>query len=139
VRSVSPETTVRAHPIHFEDPWDFESVYGALHDFARAYAFKPEEEEYLVHITTGSHVAQICWFLLTESRTLPAKLLQSVPPPRANSGPPIGSMTVIDLDLSKYDRLASRFATEARQSTSLLKSGIETRSAEFNALIDRIE
>ena len=34
-------------------------------------------------------------------------------------------MTVIDLDLSKYDRLASRFATEARQSTSLLKSGID--------------
>ena len=54
------------------DPWDFEEVYGALHDFARAYPFDPEREDYLVHITTGTHVAQICLFLLTEARHFPA-------------------------------------------------------------------
>jgi sigma54-dependent transcription regulator len=32
-----------------------------------------------VHITTGTHVAQICWFLLTEARYLPASLLQTSP------------------------------------------------------------
>ena len=55
--------------IEFEldDPWDFEQVYGALHDFARGYDFDTEREDYLVHITTGTHVAQICMFLLTES------------------------------------------------------------------------
>src|SRR5436305_1443451 len=65
LKSVSPETEVRPHTIHFADPWDFEGVYGTLHDFARQYPFKPDNEEYLVHITTGSHVAQICLFLLT--------------------------------------------------------------------------
>jgi transcriptional regulatory protein RtcR len=34
-----------------------------LHDLARGYPFDPDAEEYLVHITTGTHVAQICLFL----------------------------------------------------------------------------
>jgi len=137
IASVSPETQVRPHEVAFSDPWDFEGVYGTLHDFARAYPFNPEAEDYLVHITTGSHVAQICLFLLTESRYLPAKLIQTAPPNKRQGGE--GSFKVIDLDLSKYDRLASRFSLEARESTSFLKSGIETRNANFNRLIEQIE
>lgn len=137
LRAVSPETEVRSHDVTLADPWDLQDVYGALHDFARAYPFNTDDEEYLVHITTGSHVAQICLFLLTESHHFPAKLLQTSPPSRDGSLP--GEYRVIDLDLSKYDRLASRFALERRESASFLKSGIETRSAKFNALIERIE
>src|SRR5215470_4597918 len=79
IRSVSPETAVRPRLLDLADPWDFEEVYGALHDFARAYAWAPEREDYLLHITTGTHVAQICLFLLAESRLAPARLLQSSP------------------------------------------------------------
>ena len=70
------------------DAWDFEEVYGNLHDFARAYPFDTDAEDYLVHITTGSHVEQICLFLLTESRHLPGRLLQTSPPigPRTTPG-----------------------------------------------------
>ena len=71
ITRVSPETEVRLCQVDVRDPWDFEDVYGALHDFARAYPFDPDAEDYLVHITTGTHVAQICLFLLTESRHLP--------------------------------------------------------------------
>src|SRR4051812_20979860 len=60
VQKASPETTVVRHTVDFEDPWDFESVYGVLHDFARSYPFDESREDYLVHITTGTHVAQIC-------------------------------------------------------------------------------
>lgn len=138
IESVSPETDVRLTEIDFGDPWDFEEVYGAIHDFARAYRFKPDTEDYLIHITTGSHVAQICLFLLTESRHFPARLIQTSPPTgRRKTGP--GSFEIIDLDLSRYDRIASRFRQEHREGTSFLKSGIETRNARFNALIDRIE
>lgn len=137
VKSVSPETEVREHVMQFEDAWDFEDVYGALHDFARSYPFNPDEEEYLVHITTGTHVAQICLFLLTEARYFPARLLQTAPPPKWGTGP--GSYDIVDLDLSRYDRLASRFAREQEESTSMLKSGIETRNERFNRLIERIE
>lgn len=136
ISAVSPETIVRRHEIEFGDPWDFERVYETLFNFARAYPFEPEHEEYLVHITTGTHVAQICLFLLTESRYLPGKLLQSSPE-RDRSAP--GKIKIIDLDLSRYDRIASRFRQESRDAISYLKGGIDTRNSAFNQLIDRIE
>jgi transcriptional regulatory protein RtcR len=138
VKQVSPESDVRTHPVSFEDPWDLAEVYGKLLDFARAFPFNPEAEDYLIHITTGTHVAQICLFLLTESRYLPGRLIQSSPPERRRPDAP-GEFQIIDLDLSKYDDLASRFAIAQQEGTSFLKSGIETRNAHFNRLIDQIE
>ena len=133
------DTEVRTHPLLVDDAWDFEQVYGTLHDFARSYAFDPEKEEYLVNITTGTHVEQICLFLLAESRHLPARLLQLSPPRGGAKDPPQGHHAIIDLDLSRYDRLASRFRNERREGTSFLKSGIDTRNEGFNGLIERIE
>jgi transcriptional regulatory protein RtcR len=138
IRFVSPETDVRVHNLGIRDPWDFEEVYGALHDFARAYPFSTDEESYFAHMTTGTHVAQICLFLLVESREIPGRLLQSTPPRRSREGGP-GTVTMIDLDLSRYDRLASRFDRVQREGLSFLKSGIDTRNAEFNKLVERIE
>jgi transcriptional regulatory protein RtcR len=139
IRHVSPETKVDLHAVGFKDPWDFEEVYGALHDFARAYPFDPDREDYLVHITTGTHVAQICLFLLTEARYFPARLVQTGPPPRGEARGEAGTYAIIDLDLSRYDRLAARFRREELEEVSLLKSGIATRNRAFNALIDRLE
>ena len=137
LRRAAPETAVECHLLEFDDAWDFEQVYAALHDWAAAYPFRPDDERYLIHITTGSHVAQICLFLLTESRRLPGQLVQTVPPRRGQ--PPPGAYEIIDLDLSRYDRLAERFRRERTAGASLLKSGIDTRSRRFNDLIDQIE
>ena len=134
----SPATAVNGTAQPLRDAWDFEEVYAALHDFARSYDFKPDEEEYLVHITTGSHVQQICLFLLTESRHFPARLLQSSPMDSKRRGPD-GKYAIIDLDLSKYDRLASRFGKEQKEARTFLKSGIATRNEQFNQLIEQIE
>ncbi len=138
IRAVSPETDVVHRLVDWSDPWDFEDVFASLHDFARDYPFDTDHEEYLIHITTGTHVAQICLFLLTESRHLPGKLLQTSPPPKKRKASP-GEYRIIDLDLSRYDRLASRFALEHRESLTFLKSGIETRNRRFNAMIEQIE
>src|ERR671937_664304 len=89
-------------------------------------------------MTTGTHVVQICLFLLTESREIPGRLVQTSPPRRRSDGGP-GTCTIIDLDLSRYDRLASRFQRAQREDLSFLKSGIDTRNAEFNRLVARIE
>ena len=137
IASVSPETKVVEHDVEMLDPWDFEEVYGLLHDFATRYPFDTDREEYLVHITTGSHVAQICNFLLTEARYFPARLIQTSPPRKPTDG--AGNYSVIDLDLSKYDRLASRFEREHSDAIASLKGGIETRNVAFNRLIERIE
>jgi transcriptional regulatory protein RtcR len=142
IERASPETQIRAVPIAIDNPWDFEEVYAALHDFARSYPWKPEREEYLIHITTGTHVEQICLFLLTESRYMPGKLVQASPPKRAGDGAKetaAGSFAVIDLDISKYDRIASRFRKEQREGLSFLKAGIDTRNEAYNRLIERIE
>ncbi|HEX7986512.1 MAG TPA: RNA repair transcriptional activator RtcR [Duganella sp.] len=138
IATVSPETKVVTHDITMRDAWDFEDVYGALFDFAKQYPFDTENEDYWVHITTGTHVVQICLFLLTEARYLPGRLLQTSPPRRQAVGES-GSYTLIDLDLSRYDQIAQRFTSEQAEGVALLKSGIPTRNPKFNALIDEIE
>ncbi len=138
IKSVSPETDSRRILLDFRDAWDFEEVYGALHDFARAYTFDTEKEDYYVHITTGTHVAQICLFLLTEARYFPAQLLQASPPKERDRSS-AGEMRVINLDLSRYDKIATRFQRETEESLSFLKSGIATRNRNFNRLIENIE
>jgi len=140
IARVSPGTEVCLHRQALRDPWDFEEVFGALHEFARGYRFDPDQEDYLVHITTGTHVQQICLFLLTESRHLPGRLVQTSPKERqSKSKSPLGVANIIDLDLSRYDRIAARFRKEASEARSFLKSGIETRNAGFNRLIEQIE
>ena len=138
IRSVSPETAVGHHVVEFDDAWDFEEVFGSLYDFATGYSFDTDRYEYLVHITTGTHVAQICLFLLTESRHFPAQLLQTSPP-RRKSSPSPGQFKIIDLDLSRYDQIAQRFHLEQSRSLDFLKSGIATRNAQFNRMMEQIE
>jgi transcriptional regulatory protein RtcR len=137
IGNVSPETEVVLRTIALPDPWDLGLVYSALHDFARGYTFDLDRERYLVHITTGTHIAQICLFLLTESRHLPGCLVQTSPGAKERFVQ--GNYQIIDLDLSRYDAIASRFREEQNEATSFLKSGIATRNAEFNRLVERIE
>jgi transcriptional regulatory protein RtcR len=138
IRLVSPETTIRTHEMQLQDAWDFQEVYSSMHDFARNYHFDTDKEEYYFHISTGTHVMQICSFLLTESRHFPARLIQSSPPNRHHPEEP-GTYVLIDLDLSKYDRIAQRYYEERSESQKFLKSGIETRDPHFNQLIEQIE
>ncbi|MFT3735016.1 MAG: RNA repair transcriptional activator RtcR family protein [Rhodocyclaceae bacterium] len=139
IAAVSPETEVVSVLQALRDPWDFEEVYTALHDFARAYPFNSDSENYLIHITTGTHVAQICWFLLAEARYLPAQLVQTSPPRKKEVADTIGSYALIDLDLSRYNKIAQRFAREHDDTVSFLKSGIATLNPAFNQMIEQIE
>ena len=59
--------------------------------------------------------------------------------PALRPEPRPGVLKIIDLDLSRYDGIASRFQQVRDEGTSFLKGGIETRNAAFNRLIDRIE
>ncbi|WP_309398918.1 RNA repair transcriptional activator RtcR [Cerasicoccus maritimus] len=137
IAQLSPESSVVQSVIDWDDPWDFEEVYGKLLDFCRAYEFNNDEERYLVHLTTGTHVAQICWFLLAESRNLPGALIQTAPRGRKNIS--VGEYKIIDLDLSRYDSIAARFQQQAEEGLAFLKGGINTRNAKFNAMIEEIE
>ncbi|MDO4628657.1 MAG: RNA repair transcriptional activator RtcR [Planctomycetia bacterium] len=143
IQTVSPRTKVVIELYECEDAWSFEEVYGYLYDLAERQTFWPEQENYFVHLTTGTHVAQICLFLLTEARHFPAKLLQtntvyeeSEEGKRPN---PVGGYAVIDLNLAIYDKIWARFQRKKQEELHFLKSGIATRNADFNALMARIE
>lgn len=137
LKDVSPETTVRAVPMELKDPWDLEEVYTALLEFSKTYYFDLSAEDYFVHITTGTHIIQICLYLLVEAKFFPAQLIQTSPP-RGRAGN-IGTYSVIDLDISKYDRIWSRFQKDKTEAVSFLKSGIDTKNTKFNELISEIE
>ena len=142
IQDVSPHTVVNLVPMELENPWDFSEVYTKLHDWAAGYAFDTEEETYLTHITTGTHVAQICLFLLVESRQIPGVLLQTAPPKnqrRNMAAGDVGSYEIIDLDLARYDVLAERLAAVRDDAVRYLKSGISTQNAAFNRMIAEIE
>jgi transcriptional regulatory protein RtcR len=133
---VSPGTQVVPHELPISESWEYASVYAALYQFAKTYPFDLEKEEYLVHITTGSNVAQICLFLLVKAGYIPGRILQTAPPVR--QGDP-ARYQVIDLDLSKYDALAENFSIERERAQDFLKSGIATLNAGFNKLIEEVE
>ena len=140
IAKVSPETEVVVHEFALMDPWDFQEVYERLYDFVSGYDFQPEKEDYLIHLTTGTHVAQICWFLLNEANFIPARLLQTSPSREGGrDAKASGRYEIIDIDLSKYDRLSTRFAQEQERTLDFLKSGIATKSKGFNKLIEQIE
>lgn len=135
---LSPSTEVKLVEMNLANPWDFGEVYTALYDWAAAYPFNPDLETYQAHITTGTHVVQICLFLLVEARFIPGVLLQSAPPKgRQGRGP--GSHEVIDLDLSRYDAINQRLHVAQQDAVSFLKSGIATRNTRFNTLIEEVE
>jgi transcriptional regulatory protein RtcR len=138
IESVSPETNVALHQVNFRDPWDFEEVYAKLFDWCQEQEFDTDKNDYLFHITTGTHVVQICSYLLTESRHFPGRLIQTSPD-HNNKNKSIGRIQIIDLDLSKYDQLATRFDVEHQEGKEFLKGGIETKNKAFNRLITQIE
>ena len=133
IARLSPQTTIDLVEFGASDPWDFEDVYAELLAFAEDWRGRLSEDEVWIHITTGTHVAQICLFLLAESGFLAGKLLQTRPEGNESA------FEVIDLDLARYDRIAQRFAQVQQDATHRLKAGIATRNKAFNLLIDRIE
>ncbi len=137
IRLCSPGTVVIPEPLEFNDPWDLEEVYGALYDYCSLQDFTKENEQHYIHITTGTHIAQICLFLLNEAHILPGKLIQTQP---CHDGARAqGKYSVINLELARFDLLAKRFSMEQRSDLSYLKSGIDTKNMRFNELMETIE
>jgi sigma54-dependent transcription regulator len=133
---VSPSTVVRPNTVELKDPWDFEEVYLALDGWADRYPFDVDKERYLIFMIKGTFVQQMCLFLLVESKQIPAILVHHRPP---DEDLPHGKARLVDLQLSKYDRIAARFELRQKDAVSVLKRGIQTRNARFNQLMDLIE
>lgn len=137
IKEVSPNVFVKTNEMKFNDPWDFEEVYVKFLDFMLSYKFDTEKEEYLLHVKTGTHVAQICYFLLTEALYFPGKLLQSFNPKNENR-PKGKEFAIVDLNRTQYSQITTRF-DKRKKTTTFLKSEIKTRNKVFNELIEQID
>lgn len=138
IEQVSPQTQVRGHYIELANPWDFAEVYAELYDFVTSFDFD-DNTDYLLHLTTGTHVAQICWFLLVEAGFIPANLIQTSPCPKPDQTNPQGRYQIIDLDVSRYDSLRARFEAEKVQHWQTLQANLVTQNAAYQQLIADIE
>ena len=104
-------------------------VYGALHDFARGVPVRPRARG-----LPGPHHDR---HARRADLPVPADRVAALPGAAAadvarRSGtrrPARVRTRIIDLDLSRYDRIASRFQQEQREDLSFLKAGIDTRNA----------
>lgn len=140
IAEISPDTVVNPRLIDFEDPWNFPEVYRILYNFVTEYDFDCEGEDYFLHLTTGTHVSQICMFLLAESKIFPGKLIQSSPITKSTKEKS-GIYEIVDLGHSDFDRIRSRvhFEEQSQRNISYLKDSIDTRNNEFNTLIEVME
>ncbi|WP_131667324.1 RNA repair transcriptional activator RtcR [Psychrobacter pygoscelis] len=138
IAQVSPDTQVIGHHVRLTSPWDFAEVYAELYDFVSGFIFN-DDTDYLLHLTTGTHVAQICWFLLVEAGFIPADLIQTSPCRKPDQTNPQGRYQVIDLDVSRYDSLRARFEAEKAQHWQTLQANLVTQNAAYKKLIADIE
>lgn len=138
VRKASPSTEVRLHKIDLkgDEPWDPVIMYERLSAFANDYKFSPNED-YYIHLTTGTDIAKVCIFLLTEREVFPsAKLIHTSPHSKDGEDKTIGSYKIIDLKDSKYDPITLHTPSDPIE---FLKGGLETKNAAYNKMIETIK
>lgn len=102
LRHVAPQTEVQLQMLPFLSPWDLPQVHEALGHFARAYPFRPDEEHYLLHLTTSTAVQQVGLILLWAERVWPAQLAFA---PRNERNEPSG-ITILSLPAEVGSELA---------------------------------
>ncbi|MDR1467683.1 MAG: sigma 54-interacting transcriptional regulator [Spirochaetaceae bacterium] len=136
ISKISPETRVESHVVDFETPWDFKEVYARLYGICEKFKFNLETYDYYFHITLGTHVQQICIYLLSESRRFPGKLLQTygLSPHRKNEHP-----GYVILDFHNLPISIKEYSTpEKPDNTTILKSGFVSVNTAYNNIIENL-
>jgi transcriptional regulatory protein RtcR len=134
---LSPATAIKSHIVDFSSPWDFKDVYGKLFHFFKYFSFDSDTEDYFFHISMGTHVQQICVYLLTESRRFPGKILQTydIAPHRKNRRSGYVILDPHDLPVS----IREQKNKEELNSIAVLKSGFESINETYNGIIGYLQ
>lgn len=139
IKHFSPKTEVHIDVLNFKDVFDFQTTYLELMKYTCQPCFHRQDTDYFIHLTTGTHVEQICLFLLTQKHYFNGKLIQTYQDDKKLNSDPVGHTTIIDLNLSAYDKLKQYFKAEEDKSIRSLKAGINTKNNGYNKTIDEIE
>ncbi|MDR0719309.1 MAG: sigma 54-interacting transcriptional regulator, partial [Treponema sp.] len=132
-------SVVKMECLDMKDPWDFEEIYNKFDTLFRSAGFDTGKEEYLFHMTTGTHTEQICGFIHTQRRYFPGRLIQLIPPKiQKESIKAEKQYKIIDLQDPRFDTIFLRSSGDLRESVKFLKQGIETKNDRYNRLIEKI-
>lgn len=114
-------------------PFDLLSTYLMMEDLRKEITFAPEDT-HLLSISTGTHIMQICCFLMVESKRWPGYLVQ------CSRGEGVTTnLKIIDLDLSQHDPIMQRYRLDAMKGETLLKGGIPTLNEAFNRTVSKLQ
>lgn len=137
IAQVSPETKIRPILLSALDETNLGEVYQDLLGFAGGHEFDLADVDYFVHTTPASQIVQLCLLKLTESRHLPAELLQSHAPSEAGDGDP-GQWQVLHLDPAQLTQRPEPAASAQIEWAQLLRGGIETKNELHKQCIDAL-
>jgi transcriptional regulatory protein RtcR len=134
VAEQAPSVRCVRETMPIEDPFSFEQVYLAFYEFCRRQVWD-EHTDYFIHLTTGTHVMQIVWYLLVSEHFAPAKLVQTRPKTASRAS----GLDIVDLDLTAYPALARKKSQQRLAGQSLLKMGLTSKNAAYNQVIATLE
>lgn len=117
------------------NPFELRSTFTMVLQLSERIKFDPDNR-YFLNISTGTHIHQISFFLIAESRRWPVKLVQCVD---AKTEDLASRIQVIDLDLSRYDEIMNRYPVGTAEGVNRLKRNIPTRNVRYNTLIEKIQ
>lgn len=137
---VSPDTVVEPVKLEFEDPFDPMCTFSVLHALCQRL---PQEEDYLISLSTGTHVQTYAFLKLIEARFIRAKLIQVFCRGKETlpEGAPslVGQSRIIDLELAKYDDYHTLMQNREEAAAHFLKRGIVTVDPVYNQTIKELE
>jgi transcriptional regulatory protein RtcR len=139
IEGISSRYAVTLEPLDIKDPWDFEEIYKQFNGLFQKAGFDTGKEEYLFHMTTGTHIEQICGFIYTQRGYFPGRLIQLRP--QEEQDQPVKEKkfyNIVDLQDPRFDTIFLRSPGNLPESVRFLKQGIETRNDKYNSLIERI-
>jgi transcriptional regulatory protein RtcR len=139
IEAESPRYTVKLERLDIKDPWNFEEIFEKFNTLFQDAGFNTEKEEYLFHMTTGTHIEQICGFIHTQRGYFPGRLLQLKPANEQKQ--PVKAKkfyNIIDLQDPRFDSIFLRAPGNLPESVRFLKQGIETQNDKYNRLIEKI-
>ena len=135
VASVSPGFEVVLKEVEL-NPYDLKDTFLMMDELRASTEFDPDTQ-YLLNITTGTHIMQIACFLMIESKRWPGLLAQCGPTgTRKNIE---STITLIDLDLRSFDPIMARYRMEDLEGEDWLKQGIPTLNLSFNSMVSKLQ
>lgn len=145
IERLSDGTRVSLEAINIGDGHDFETVYLSLKNFFKNHQtlFKDRENtRYFVNVTAGTHVAQMCLFLLTQERLIPAEVVQVYRDVRDTKEEYKGKCNITNIVLTSEAYAHSRIHEEQEQETLddevSLKESIRTKNPAYNKMIREV-